>query len=87
VTEYYPEEPDGAQRMADALERLATIAEKWLERAYPEKRHVRDATLTVVTSPAERDLAESLQGSEPSLEHWKDIGPIEEAFLNQKKKS
>jgi hypothetical protein len=71
------------EKIASALDRMATIAEKFFDRLYPEKHVVRPATVTVVRTPAEADLEETIQGSEPTLEQWKDIGPREKAFLEK----
>jgi len=71
------------EKAAQALTRLATIAEKFFDKLYPEKKLVRDAIVTVVRTPAEADLEETIQGSEPTLEQWKDIGSREQAFLEK----
>ena len=72
------------ERFASALERLAMIAEKWYAITYPEKPVARDATLTVVQTRKDAELAETIQGTEETLEEWKDIGPREAAFLKRK---
>jgi hypothetical protein len=74
------------EKAADALERLATIAEKFFEKLYPEKKVARDAVITTVRTAAEEELEETIQGSEPTLEQWKDIGPREKAFIEGQKK-
>lgn len=71
------------EKAANALDRLATIAEKWFAKLYPEKKIVQDATVSVVRTPEEAELEETIQGSESTLEQWKDIGPREAAFLEK----
>lgn len=73
------------EKLAGALDRLATIAEKWFERNYPERTSVRPAIITTVQTAEEKELAESIQGSESTLEQWRDIGPREQAFLDREK--
>jgi hypothetical protein len=70
---------------ANALKRLADVAEKFYAALYPEKRIVREATLTTVRTTEQENLAETIQGSESTLEQWKDIGPRERAFIEKEK--
>lgn len=72
-------------KAADALDRLARIAEKFYAKLYPEKPVVREAFLTRVRSAEEEELEESIQGSESTLEQWKDIGPRERDFIEKEK--
>jgi uncharacterized protein (DUF608 family) len=73
------------EKAASALERLATVAERFYSALYPEKRSVREAVLTTVRTPAEEEIEETIQGSESTLEQWKDIGPREKAFIAKQK--
>lgn len=75
------------EKVAGALERLASVAEKFYAALYPEKRIVRDAIATSIRTTAEEELQETIQGSERTLEEWKDIGPREREFLEKGKKS
>jgi hypothetical protein len=75
------------EKAAEALTRLATIAEKFFDKMYPERKLVREAVVTVVRTPAEADLEETIQGSERTLDEWKEIGPREEAFLKKAAKT
>lgn len=74
------------EKISGALDRLATIAEKFFDRLYPEKLVVRDAKLTTVQTPEEKELEATIQGGESSLDEWREIGPREQAFLDQQSK-
>lgn len=69
--------------IASALDRLATIAEKFFEKIYPEKPVVRDARVTTLQTDAEKDLQETIQGSEATLDEWRDLGPREREFVRK----
>jgi hypothetical protein len=73
-------------KIADALDRLATVAEKWYQKTFPEKHDVRDATITHIESDEEKELRETLGGSESTLEEWQELGPRERAFSESLKK-
>ena len=73
------------ERIGVALTRIAKIMEDKYNKEYPEKRVVREATLTTVRTPAQEDLEESIQGSERTVEQWKDIGPREQEFVDKEK--
>jgi len=78
------------EQAANALNRLADVAEKFYAALWPEKPSVREAKLTTLESREDQDLKETIQGREETLEEWKDIGPRERAFLekeNSKKPS
>jgi hypothetical protein len=75
------------EKAASALERLATVAEKFYAALWPEKRIARDAKLSTVRTAQEEELAETIQGSERTLEQWQDIGPREREFIDKSKKS
>ncbi len=72
------------EKIADALNRLANVAQAFYAALYPEKRSVREATLTVVRTPQQADLEETIQGSESTLEQWTDLGPREKAFIEKR---
>jgi hypothetical protein len=78
-------EGQSLDQIADGLQRLATIAEAWFAKTYPEKKDVRDATITHVESQEEKDQRERLQGSESTTDEWRDLGPREREFLSKSK--
>ena len=81
--------PESDIQIAEALTRLATIAEKWFERDYQENKGGTNARVTVLESAQDKELQETIQGFGPhdptqpvsTLSEWKDIGPREREFL------
>ena len=73
-------------RLADSLDRLAAIAEKFYAAAYPEKPRARDATVTSLRTREEEELEANLQGTETTLDEWRNLGPREQAFLKAQSK-
>ena len=78
--------------VAQALNRIAVIAETWFQRIYyPEARVAAAARVTVLESAADKELAETIQGfggqfPKGTIDQWRDpywIGPRERDFLRR----
>jgi len=71
------------ERIADSLERLATLSENRYQHEFPTRKVPQDVTLTRV--PTEEDRIREDQGaSDEPLEEW--IGIREKAVIEQGKK-
>ena len=73
------------ERIADALNRLADVAEKFYSALYPVKRPVPESVVTVVTSDEEKELEANIQGTESTLDEWRELGPREREFVEREK--
>ena len=67
------------EKIADALERLATIHEKRLAHDFPPRREPREAVITTIPSP-EDELRESQGATGEPLEEW--LGEHEKELLD-----
>lgn len=77
------EEVTPQDRIANALARLATIAEKWFDKAYAPRRNpldVRDAHITTLPTAEESLRQEQGQTGEATTEEW--IGTREQRLLD-----
>ena len=74
-----------AKDIAAALTASATIAQKFYDKLYPERKDVRDATITIVETQEQKNQRERLQGSEATNAEWADLGPREAEFLKSTK--
>jgi uncharacterized protein (DUF608 family) len=84
--EFMERDERALEKAADALKRLADVAEKLYASLYPEKRSVREPKLTTVRPSKETELEETIQGTEQTLEEWKDLGPRERAWVEGEQK-
>ena len=74
------------EQIADALTRLATIAEKWFEKQYAPKRNpldVRDALVTAIPTPEERLRTDQGATGEATTEEW--IGNREQKAIEEER--
>lgn len=65
--------------LASALARLATIAEQWYAKVYPEKKPVRDADITHLPTEEEKLRTQLGQTDEP-IEEW--VGTRERKIID-----
>ena len=71
------------EKLARSMERIATVMENRYAQEYPEKRDVRDATITRIPNEEDR-IRENHGASSQPLEEWiNELGPREREVLGK----